>query len=781
MTSAPTPTVTPLRVEIPRPSPSLPSALALGDPEGMPGRIEVTERFLRRAGRPWMPVMGEYHFVRDRREVWERELRKMRAGGIDVLATYVFWLAHEEIEGQYRWDGDRDLRHFLRTAARVGLSVVLRIGPWAHGEMRNGGFPDWLQAADLSLRTDDERYLAHVRRWYAEIAGQISDLVRRAEDPQAPIIGIQIENELYDQPQHLSTLRDLAEEAGLRASLFTATGWGGAQLPPGRVLPVYAGYADGFWEESGTGWPAFGRQHFTFSDVRDDLSVGADLREAPVAAPRPPAAPDPWPYVTCELGGGMATAYHRRPHVDPQDVAALALAKTGSGSAWQGYYMYHGGLHVAGALSSTQESQATGYPNDVPERDYDFFAPIGAAGDQRSHFHSLRRQHLLLATWGELLATLPPTIASAEEGGVRWAVRGDGRRGFLFANNHQPAAAPLPAATGIAFEVEGADAIVRIPERPVDIPSGAFFVWPLRVRLGGVDAVTATAQPVTELLAGATPVVILSAVSGIDVELHVEGVDPASVSGGTVSPGGEGRLVVRPETRPGLDCRVEIDGTIFVILDEATADAVWRGPVGGRETVVVWPHGGWFDDDDFVAEQQETAAVLLVLGEGDDGVRFRPRTVPAGSRSRPLPVPLFDDVPVHPPRTGGSAGRLAAPAAEEWTAAATVELSIPADVFDGADQVLLRLTWLGDVLRVHLAGDDGDELIADQFWSGRPLEIDLTAYRDRLRSTPLRLEGFAWDPESRVHVDPRVRPAGPDPVLRIEAAVVHARSYAQAD
>lgn len=24
------------------------------------------------------------------------------------------------------------------------MKVWLRIGPWAHGECRNGGFPDWL-------------------------------------------------------------------------------------------------------------------------------------------------------------------------------------------------------------------------------------------------------------------------------------------------------------------------------------------------------------------------------------------------------------------------------------------------------------------------------------------------------------------------------------------------------------------------------------------------------------------------------------------------------------
>ena len=29
-------------------------------------------------------------------------------------------------------------------AKDVGLQVLLRIGPWDHGECRNGGHPDWL-------------------------------------------------------------------------------------------------------------------------------------------------------------------------------------------------------------------------------------------------------------------------------------------------------------------------------------------------------------------------------------------------------------------------------------------------------------------------------------------------------------------------------------------------------------------------------------------------------------------------------------------------------------
>ena len=35
----------------------------------------------------------------------------MKAGGINVIATYVFWNMHEEHEGKFNWTGDRDLEN----------------------------------------------------------------------------------------------------------------------------------------------------------------------------------------------------------------------------------------------------------------------------------------------------------------------------------------------------------------------------------------------------------------------------------------------------------------------------------------------------------------------------------------------------------------------------------------------------------------------------------------------------------------------------------------------
>ena len=109
------------------------------------GRVlSADSRTLTLDGRPWFPVMGEFHFSRYPAEEWGPELLKMKAGGVGIVSTYVFWIHHEETEGRFDWAGQRDLRRFVQLCARDGLLVWVRIGPWAHGEVRNGGFPDWL-------------------------------------------------------------------------------------------------------------------------------------------------------------------------------------------------------------------------------------------------------------------------------------------------------------------------------------------------------------------------------------------------------------------------------------------------------------------------------------------------------------------------------------------------------------------------------------------------------------------------------------------------------------
>ena len=86
-----------------------------------------------------------------------------------MIATYVFWNHVEEEEGIFRWDGQRDLRRFLEVCKAAEMPVVLRIGPWCHGEVRNGGFPDWLFRKNCKLRSQDPVFLSYVAKLYRQI------------------------------------------------------------------------------------------------------------------------------------------------------------------------------------------------------------------------------------------------------------------------------------------------------------------------------------------------------------------------------------------------------------------------------------------------------------------------------------------------------------------------------------------------------------------------------------------------------------------------------------
>ena len=200
-------------------------------------RIEVNSLCLTRGGQPWLPVMGEFHFSRCDPAQWQTELCKMKAGGVTMVSTYLFWIHHEEREGELRFSGRLDVRRFVLCCRRAGLDVVLRIGPWAHGECRNGGFPDWLLHKGIPLRQNHPAYLALVRAWYRSIYRQVRGLLYR---DGGPIVGIQLENELVDNSDHLAALKRIAVEEGFEVPLYTVTGWNavsGARIPTAEVLP----------------------------------------------------------------------------------------------------------------------------------------------------------------------------------------------------------------------------------------------------------------------------------------------------------------------------------------------------------------------------------------------------------------------------------------------------------------------------------------------------------------------------------------------------------------
>jgi len=782
----------PRRMRVTAPTGVRAGHLPWGDPAGIPGRIGVTSRYLVRDGRPWFPVTGEIHFARTPRERWSQLLGQARACGLDSVSSYLFWHAHEPRRGEFHWDGNLDLRTFVQLAGDHGLLVVVRPGPWVHAEARYGGLPDWVVRSGARLRTDDPEYLALVRPYYAQVVEQLRGLTH-AEG--GPVVGFQADNEVYDQPEHLATLRSIAEdELGLRVPLWTATGWGGAQVPA-TLLPLYSAYADGFWEDSQTEWPEFSAFHYRYSEVRDDLSVGADLREgldgvSTQAARARSTNDDSLPFALCEMGGGMHVAYHRRPLVTGHDVAALALAKIGSGSVWQGYYMFAGGTQRTDGDASLQESHATGYPNDVPSRSYDWHAPIGELGQVNEHYHLLRRQHLWLAEEGSWLATATAHVGggSPDPQELRWAVRSDGHRGYAFVTTYQPPRRPIAAQAGVQLAIAFDDDTVTAPTSPVDVPAGVSVAWPLRYPLGaGLTLRSATAQVLTRLAGPDGDLVVLSATSGVPVELVLDG--SVAVGGaGTGRPVGASTAVdlVVP---PGPRCVVELPGVRLMVLDEASANRLYALDVAGRPHLVLADQPVHCLAGDLVAHAEAGPWTLSVLPAdvelSTDGASISAPEVHGPWRTWSIAapgagahevasglLPAFAAFPT--PTRGGPLDRLGAPT--DWSGAAQVRVEVPAALLDGVDRVLLRTTWSGDVGRAFVGG----ELVSDCFWYGRTWDVDLTPWRTEVAADGVTLEMLPWRRASGVWVDPSVRDA-PDgitvssvEVVRVARVVLHA-------
>ena len=113
-------------------------------------------------GKRMVPVMGEIHYSRLPENEWQTELKKMKDGGVTIIATYIFWNHIEETEGVFNWSGRRDLRRFIELCKEQQLPVVLRLGPFCHGEVRNGGIPDWLFSKGCKMRTEDKTFLFYV-------------------------------------------------------------------------------------------------------------------------------------------------------------------------------------------------------------------------------------------------------------------------------------------------------------------------------------------------------------------------------------------------------------------------------------------------------------------------------------------------------------------------------------------------------------------------------------------------------------------------------------------
>lgn len=498
--------------------------LKLGTPSDGKNTITVNSRYFERNGKPFIGVMGEIHFSRIRRLEWRDRLEKMKAGGVNIVSTYLFWIYHEEIEGEYDFSGDNDIRAFILEAQSLGLDVVIRIGPWAHGECRHGGFPDWLLAKGIRLRCNEPEYLAYATEWYRHIYDEVKGLFFK---DGGNIIGIQFENELVNAPEHLQKLKEIALSIGFDAPLYTATGWNskfGARVPVDEFIPVFGAYADAPWSAGIDRRPP--SAHFCFDNRRNDRLVGNDVIGESITDSDGWRLPyERYPFALCELGPGIQSTYPRRTVISDLDAYSVALVKLGCGNNLTGYYMYTGGSNKIGKLSTLQETRATGSPNDYPVINYDFHTAITEYGEVNPRYGMLNLLHLFVSDFGNILAPMEnvyadkPALDPADSEKLRYALRTDGTGGFIFVNNHQRYGL-MKEHRNVSFRALG----VTTPE--ITVESDASFFMPVNMSLSGLKLEYALAQPLCRI----GNLYFFMQIKGIPARFKFEGTEEITVS-----------------------------------------------------------------------------------------------------------------------------------------------------------------------------------------------------------------------------------------------------------
>jgi len=726
-------------------------------------QLAVNSRYLTIDGVPWLPVMGEMHFSRYPERYWEEEILKMKAGGIRIVSTYVFWIHHEEIQGQFDWSGQRNLRRFVELCAKHGMLVWVRIGPWAHGECRNGGFPDWLLKA-CPTRQNDPAYLKYVGRLYGEIGRQLKGLFWK---DGGPIIGVQLENEYAARgpgkgAAHFLELKRLAREAGIEAPFYTVTGWGHPDFPPREVMPVFGGYPDAFWDRALGELPP--SPHYFFNAARCDDNIGSDLK---TTNPSEEAKLAAYPFLTAEMGGGMEVAYHRRPIISAEDVGALVLTKLGSGVALYGYYMFHGGANPQGKLTTLQESRATGYPNDLPVVSYDFQAPLGEFGEMRPSFRVLKTFHLFLQDFGSYLAPMTPFFPDRMPEGVRdsatprAAARMNGGRGFVFFTNYQRNY-PLPPRRAVQVTLKTPSETLAVPRHPVDVPTDDYFIWPVNLDLNGATLKYATAQLLCKLERENT--YFFFAVPGIPPEFVFDPRSVSSVEGNAsrIVPGSGVALTVHP--KGGKTVRI-------VVLTRAQAENCWKAFLGSREFVLLseadlsfegmWLYlrsrdAGKLAFSAYPDLDRTPIGMVPIRQRGRDGIFTRyAASVPSKSigvtwektrdGSPSVPVKMPEGYPL-------------APDDSDFSRAGVWQIHVAPGALAGVSDVFLRIQYAGDAGRIYA----GSRLLDDNFYNGTDWEIGLKRFGDEVLRQGLQLKVLPLRKDMPIYIPQGSWPAFPE-------------------
>lgn len=701
------------------------------NPEG--DRIGFSNYYMTLNGKPFFGICGEFHYSRFDERFWKDEIVKMKMCGINIIATYIFWIHHEEEQGIFEWGGGRNLRRFIELCGKHGLYVIIRIGPFSHGEVRNGGIPDWLFGRPFDIRSNDEGYLFFVRRFYNEIGKQVKDLLYK---DGGPVIGTQIENEYMhagaplelttgvsnewlpagrDGKEHMKRLKQIAMESGIDTPVYTCTAWGGAAAPEDEMLPLWGGYA--FWP-----WIFYGdiKEHpatpeYIFRDYHNNHTPKCYNFE-------PGYPPESYPYACCEMGGGMTVFYKYRFRLPPESVEAMALVKAAGGCNFVGYYMFHGGSNPAGKHTTYLNEHA------VPKISYDFQAPIGEYGQIREHYKRLKLLHYFFKDFeitlcpmktvipGDTVQTDPYDIET-----LRYAARVKDGSGFLFINNYQDHL-EMKEQKDFCIHLELDNEKLAVPENgTMTLAKGACCILPFNLDLDGAYLKYSTTQLITKTEVHGEKYYFFFIPEGLKGEycFNPDGICDVHVEQGTAEKSPERMVIKVDESCMSLITLTTERGNKVHVCTLAREQSLnlWKVDLWGRERLILSDANLMAADGELKLECVDRTNVTLALFPRVEGNI----AITGAEMKETAACGIFTGYCL------SLSSKKIVPQLERVKKPKAV-LKLENDAFEGLGEILLKVDYTGDVGYAFIDG----KLVNDNFCNGTPWEIGLKRYKEEL-------------------------------------------------
>lgn len=587
--------------------------IKMGHPGAKGQEIRINNLYWEEAGKPKLPVMGEFHYNRMDERYWRESLMKMKASGINIVSTYNLWVLHEEFEGRQDWTGRNNLRKFVELCKEVGLKVHLRPGPYCNAEIRNGGFPDWIEFnKSLKTRTNDPLYLEYVKYWYQSLFNQVKGLLYK---DGGPIVAIQLENEYVTEGMvipHLTALKKIAVEAGFDLPVYSMTHWMMSDYPKGEIIP-YAGY---YLE---TPWISFGdkenpttdQEFFSYNRVSDN--IGNDFIKTSAQVESLDEDTNDSPYFTCEIGLGAPNYYMRRAVVEEEMAGENINLRLGCGVNLMGYYMYVGQTNPIGEQYTTARATA--------RISNDYQAPIREFGQLGVVMKESKKLNYFMNDFGSELvnkrAFLP--VANRDRKNLQWAVRTDGKSGYVFCSNilHKH---PRKEYHKVQFNLELDGEKISLPRKKTTIKDRTYFFWPFNMNLKGIVLNYATAQPICHLDENGTRHYFFFEDDDIPAEFCFKGGNVIGIQAekGQVKHSKNTWFV--DNLQAGKDCQIKLTGKdgshiCITLLTEKESDYIWKGEINGKKFVGLSESFLFFDNKEvFLASENPTQTFEYFTG-----------------------------------------------------------------------------------------------------------------------------------------------------------------------